>query len=59
MSNEDIIEEILVESYNLEIAEIVFEKFNNYIISNNRVDAYKLAFEEAKTIKIKETNGIF
>ncbi len=59
MSNEDIIEEILVESYNLGIAEIVFEKVNNYIIDNNRVDAYKLAFEESKNIKQKENDGIF
>jgi len=53
MSNEDLIEEILVESYRLGINEKVFEKFNKYILEHSRGEAYKLAFDEA----LKETEN--
>jgi len=48
MSNEEVIEEILVESYRLGISERVFDKFRIYIMTMDRADAYKKAFEESK-----------
>lgn len=60
MSNEEVIEEILVESYRLGINERVFEKFRIYIINMERVDAYKKAFDESKKeLKNKTDDEIF
>jgi hypothetical protein len=54
MSNEDMIEEILVESYRLGISEKVFDKFKEYILKYERSEAYRLSFNET----IKETENI-
>jgi len=54
MSNEDVIEEILVESYRLGIQEKVFDKFKKYIITHERGEAYILAFNES----VKEIENI-
>ncbi len=54
MSNEDMIEEILVESYRLGINEKVFDKFKEYILKYERSEAYRIAFNET----IKETENI-
>lgn len=48
MSNEEIIEEILVESYQLGIADLVFEKFNEYIKTYDRTNAYIMAISKVK-----------
>ena len=49
MSNEDLVEEILVEAYELGISDEVFEKVNKYILKYERSQAYKIALEEVKT----------
>lgn len=54
MSNEDMIEEILVESYRLGINEQVFDKFKDLILKHERFEAYTIAFNET----IKETQNI-
>jgi hypothetical protein len=56
MSNEEVIEEILVESYRLGIYERVFDKFRIYIMKMDRADAYKKAFEESKLELENKTN---